>query len=514
MKYLISILAGIIIAISIFFAFNKDKEVSVIPQGYGSIEEYVLEQTKNAIQESQNELGAVVQPAGLFTYRLSGSGISSSATSFTLTKLTLPQNTYPIQDSDLSDTFYMTLEPGSVTKQEFVSCATVGANTGGTVSISGCVRGLSPITPYTASTTLQFTHSGGSAAIFSDAPGLFNQYPAKANTEHITGSWGFQGTAPTSTICAASNELCSKTYVDNLIAQGVATSTEENGGQSELATETEVASSTATTANKPLVIQAQNATSTPAYSCDSTGTIGALCIAVARNSGKLHQLWLDLTEAFTWTGAHIFNSTATFNATTTIAASSVTNNALVLNGVVLGFPSAQGAASTTLINNGAGNLSWLGFNKKLTTLPNTSQNCSTNNAASTTIYSIVVPANTLNTTNGIKVKTNLISGNYAGGNLVWFDVGYGTASTTGAITVNADGGFGGGGAIEVILLANGATNSQIINLLVDNTGAGAGMATAASFSQDSTTEKLLTLVSRSISNGPLTCGSTVAEIIQ
>src|SRR3990167_10477975 len=132
----------------------------------------VKQETAPDVQDTlvQEDLGAF-NPAGLFTYRLSGAGISSSATSLTLTSLTLPQNDYPVQDDDLDDTFFITLEPGSTTRQEFISCTTVGANSGSSVSISGCTRGLSPITPYTASSTLQFTHAGGSAVIFSDSPG-------------------------------------------------------------------------------------------------------------------------------------------------------------------------------------------------------------------------------------------------------------------------------------------------------------------------------------------------------
>src|SRR3990167_6815522 len=76
------------------------------------------------------QLGAT-NLAALHTYNLSGSGVTSSATSFTLTSLILPQNDYKIHDSDLSDTFYLTLEPGNKTRQEIVSCTNVVQNAGG-----------------------------------------------------------------------------------------------------------------------------------------------------------------------------------------------------------------------------------------------------------------------------------------------------------------------------------------------------------------------------------------------
>lgn len=155
----------------------------------------------------------IVSPIAGQTYTLAGSGMSSSDTSFTLTSLTITQTGYPIQDSDMSDTFYITLEPGSRSRQEIIGCTTVGTNTGSEVTISGCSRGLSPITPYTASTTLAFAHSGGSTVIFSDPPQLFNQAAFKDNDEVVTGSWLFP--TPLGDYNAAT-----KAYVDSLVNGG------------------------------------------------------------------------------------------------------------------------------------------------------------------------------------------------------------------------------------------------------------------------------------------------------
>ena len=79
--------------------------------------------------QDKNILGATLPIAGS-TYTLSGSGVSSSASSFTLSSFTIPQNGYEIQDSDISDTFYMTVEPGSKTRQEIVACTTVAQKIG------------------------------------------------------------------------------------------------------------------------------------------------------------------------------------------------------------------------------------------------------------------------------------------------------------------------------------------------------------------------------------------------
>jgi hypothetical protein len=67
---------------------------------------------------------------------------------------------------------------------------------------------------------------------------------------------------------------------------------------------------------------------------------------------------VDQTANYTWSGGHVFQASTTLAATTTIAASSVTNNALVINGVPLQYPPTQGASSTVLANNGSGVFTW------------------------------------------------------------------------------------------------------------------------------------------------------------
>lgn len=191
---------------------------------------------------AQDTLGASVNAIAGHSYNLSGAGISSSATSLTLASLTIKQTGQKIADTDLADTFFITVEPGNTTRQEIISCTTVTQNANGTASLSGCSRGLSPITPYTASTTLQMAHAGGSVVIFSDPPQLFNQYGALSEDETVTGQWTFS-TFP----ITASN----------------ATSSETIAGVVELATGAEAAASTQTgNTTGRLVLPASLATST------------------------------------------------------------------------------------------------------------------------------------------------------------------------------------------------------------------------------------------------------------
>ena len=266
------------------------------------------------------------------TYYISGSGITSTGTSITLTSLTIPQTGQKIQDADLSSTFFLTVEPGNTTRQEFASCTTLTQNSSGTATLSGCSRGLSPISPYTASTTLGFAHSGGSKVIFSNPPQLYDQATFKTNDETITGTW-LIGT-PT-----ASTQIANKTYVDNVANAGAATSTSSNGGIVEIGTQAEMASGTTADTDKPRVIITDFSTSTP----DGTSQAGKFAV-ISETDGKLNQKWLDLTEDYTWTGLHTFSgatttissATTTITTTTGVLGFATTTPTLKSNGISIG----------------------------------------------------------------------------------------------------------------------------------------------------------------------------------
>lgn len=165
-------------------------------------------------EAEQFAVGAdTVRTIGGQSYALSGAGISSSATSITLTSLTIPQTGRKLVDGDFSNTFYLTLEPGSRSRQEFVSCTTVTQNANETATLSGCERGLLPFSPYSASTTYAFSHSGGTSVIFSNPPQLYEQTTFKGNDEAVTGQWSF----PTP---LGNSAPATKGYVDGLVSGG------------------------------------------------------------------------------------------------------------------------------------------------------------------------------------------------------------------------------------------------------------------------------------------------------
>ena len=292
--------------------------------------------------ESNLVLGAdAVLPFAGMTYTLSGSGVSGSATSITLTTLTAPQTGYKIQDSDLSNTFYITLEPGSRTRQEVASCTTVTQNADNTATLSGCSRGLLPFSPYTASTTYQFPHGGGTSVVFSNPPQLYNQFAGKDNDESITGLWLFSTTtanAPRynggiSLSGLNTSTLAHLDYVNSVASSGAADATTGVKGIVELSTKSEFAAGTAT-GDTTASLSPPNSFFNATTSATTTGV-------VTKTGGKISQGFLDLTEHFAFSGG--VSSTATTSITgllttntTTISGLLTLNGSIVTNGLIGG----------------------------------------------------------------------------------------------------------------------------------------------------------------------------------
>lgn len=293
-------------------------------------------------------------------YYLYAGGIGTSDTSITLTAFKTPVSNYNLIMTNFGDIGYLTIEPGSSTRQEFISFTGLTQNSDGTATISGVTRGLSVVSPYTASTTLQKAHPGGSVVVISNPPQLYSEAAFKGNNEAITGLWTFNTSLPTSSVSpTTASQLVTKSYVDGGLLAGGATSTETVTGVSRLATKLQQASSTPSTANTPLVIQAQNATST--YNGGAAGGNG-LNVVVTQNNNTIDSNFIATTSLYNWTGNHSWTASTTFSnattslmATTTIAAATSTAP-LLLNTVSYAFPSTRGATSTVWTNDGIGNV--------------------------------------------------------------------------------------------------------------------------------------------------------------
>ena len=206
-----------------------------------------------------------------------------------------------------------------------------------------------------------------------------------------------------------------------------------------------------------------------------------------------------------------FDTTASYNLTGTylgiknLYASSTAANPLVLNTVSYNTPSTQGAASTTLWNDGSGNLRWQSL--PATSLMDwTSPGVVINafsSTASTTAYSTQIPANLLGATNIIHIHINSMHLALTNGTSFWLEVGYGNGTSTVEVRNTSGATRTGDGPFDLYIAANGATNSQYIESAYygqSNGVAGSSETvsfhTTATIATDSTQAKQLVIVGR------------------
>ena len=129
------------------------------------------------------------------------------------------------------------------------------------------------------------------------------------NTDQLPGVLQYEDSVSTTTISADAQNLASKAYVDYISFSGasVIDATESAKGVVELATQIEMASSTASGSSGPLVLQAQYATSTPG----STGHY----VPITDATGILAEGFLPttLTQDYTHSGSFTQTGTTTFS---------------------------------------------------------------------------------------------------------------------------------------------------------------------------------------------------------
>lgn len=391
---------------------------------------------------------ATILPIAGSTYALAGGGVSPSATSITLQSFTLKQTGQKIADADLSDTFFITLEAGNNTRQEIASCTTVVQNANNTATLSGCTRGLSPITPFTASSTLKFSHGGGTAVTFADPPQFFNQYTAKENNETITGYWlapdplGAQGIATRAFVLSVVSGGTIST--DKVTVTGTAGETLVAGNFIYLKTTDarwyKVNANTTDSVTDALLGIAQGA-----------GTAG-----VSITSGVLLK-GLDANQTGLTAGANYFASTTSGGigkATTTKAAGKAnTSTTIYFDPYFTGIITSQGNNTFTGTNT---------FSTASTTF-----NATTTISATSTAFIGSFPAynigknrsvitstgtSTFSVPSGItKIKVRLVGSGGAGG----------TASCPNSATTNSGGGGGAGGYAEEFVDVTGTSTIQV-----------------------------------------------------
>lgn len=401
---------------------------------------------------AQEAMVGAFNPSGGGTYRL-GTSIGTTDTSIRLSSFKEPVSNISYTMSYLNtDVAYGTLAP-QTNSREFISFTGITQNVDGSATLTGVTRGLSSSYPYTASSTLRQAHPGQSIFILSDAPGLFNEYAVKRNTETITGQWSFNTVLPSSTLSATtSNQFVNKSLLDATAFQGAATSTETNGGIVELATQIEMASSTNYGTAKPTVIQSKYAT--------STCTIAGLYVVVTENDGDINSNCIGQDQTYAWTGNHSFSASTTLSATTSIAASSTTTAPLNLRGQAYAFPATQTASSTVLMTDGAGTLSW-NYPTVRALSSRTNLLLSNTSAATTTLFTVAIPANTID---GIAKTLRIGSmwdttGSLAGYCGYQIDFGNGSATTTVGFVRTDNSYLGNLGQIDVKMVATSSSSA-------------------------------------------------------
>lgn len=394
----------------------------------------------------QDPIIAGTQPVAGFNYYLAGAGVNASASSITFQSLTIPQTGYKLQDSDFSDTFYITFEPGNSKKQEIIACTVVTQNVGGTATVSGCSRGMLPFTPFTASSTYAFPHGGSTIAIFSDPPQLFNEYPAKANNEQISGAWGF-AQLPTSTTSTPTNpqQLITLYQFQQATTTGGINASETAKGVSELATGVEAASSTLSgSTGARLSIPTAITTS----SRQTTGNF----VPVTQTDGTLKSNFIDQTAGYSWSGSNTFSGTNNFTATTTMTTTTIVSSSI--SNLILG-----GQSANQLIN---GNSTTLHYHSAYSVVSTT---LVTKNAISgsglQTAYTFTVPANTFTTSSYSRLLIPWKASSNGSNDTFYFSVtsnGVLIATTT-AVTANYNG-QGGELLVDIFGLA---TSTQFVD---------------------------------------------------
>lgn len=271
-------------------------------------------------------------------------------------------------------------------------CGNVSSSSTSGLTIAVTLRGLSTQTATTSNPAAIFTHRRGADVRITDFPSLTivnNELSGVQNIPYLLNYDNSVLIGPSS----ASTTIPTKYYVDNEAASGGSPGSPTVAGIFLGSTAAQTASSTATgvfnTVTYNRILQTGNATDTPQAKCNSLGSgNGAGCSVIALLTGKITQAWLDLTAAFSVSGAWVFTNTVS------IAASSL--DKLTLNAVPYIFPSSQGAANSILSNNGSGTLSWTTASAPRYSYASTTASVATvANGGFATSTSMTIPAGTL-----------------------------------------------------------------------------------------------------------------------
>lgn len=294
-----------------------------------------------------------VTPALIDTYL--ASGISSTDTSLSLASGVTRSG------SSLSGTMCFVIDVNQPTV-EYV-CGTASST-----SVTSLTRGIDPLNPNSSSTALAYSHRRFASVQVTDYPTIQFMQRQLTGVDGISNVLKYAtSTVSTSTIGYDPGNLVNVAYVSDVAVTGCANGSTSVRGCFELSTSAEAASSTATGGTGAALVPPNSLVSE---------TPTASKILFSNSSGKLAQGWLNLTEAFSWSGTQTFTGSATHNATTTLASStifsSLSSGLLYGNGTSSVTSITPGTSGQLLISNGsswaAGNISHATSSISATTL--------------------------------------------------------------------------------------------------------------------------------------------------
>lgn len=348
----------------------------------------------------------VVQTPAVSVYTSQG----ASDTTLTVTPVPADLDDNVLTMSNFGSNPTITVDPGVAGIEEIESFSTIVNNGNGTATLGGMTRDLQSVYPYT-SVGAGRQHGGGAIVVFSNNPQVYGRLGVLENDQLWTGLNTYSAankpkynSTPT---FGGSDGLAFVNYA-TLIAtaiQGAGTSTEGSMGIVQLATFGQVGTGIASSSTgAPFVITNKFASSTYNGSTVFQGEIPTL-----RSTKNIDPNFIATSTAdiYNFGGQIYFNgkflstASSTFTATTTFNGSNVLNNAIIFNGVPYAFPSTQGVAGTTFVNDGNGNLT-NGYPAKYTT----SGSFAVGSGAYATSSPINIPAGVLNASSTITVFGN------------------------------------------------------------------------------------------------------------
>lgn len=127
---------------------------------------------------------------GGITYQLSGAGAIIGATTLTINNFVDADGNAITMSGSFGTKGYATLQPGTVSQQEFITFTGVTDNGDGTWTLTGVSSQLAQA-PYTETSGLSLQHPGASSMVISNTPGFYDGFTNKNDDEAIDGTWTF-----------------------------------------------------------------------------------------------------------------------------------------------------------------------------------------------------------------------------------------------------------------------------------------------------------------------------------